>query len=297
MPLSCSCQSKTTFPNRLIPPMTSIYHFFKSLTQNKEKFSQVKKLEDFPFEDEMLSCRNKGIFPDMAIRITQEGEQFSGGELIEVKDSETYLISSFNSTIPTGKKRVEEFISGRNSKIYKQMQQKGENPYQMPIREVYYLVRGKRSNPSAFKVCLVHGHFFETIKVEELIKEAFSQVLAEGLSESHESLDEDTIEKILSILSRQAFFRRVRYVEQSSVKLRFRIMTEVKAEANILDGQRYPEVSDNTLNLIVPFVSKDDKNQIIEKMRLVFGDDLNLLRQTTIKHPFNGYFLLFQTSI
>lgn len=277
--------------------MTSIYHFFKSLMQSKEEFLQVEKLEDFPFDEQMLSCKNKGVFPDLAIRITPEDEHFSGGELIEIKDSKTYVISSFNSTIPTGKKRLEDFISGRNSQIYQQMLQKGEDPYQMPIREVYYLVRGRRKNPPAMKICLVHGHFFETVKVEELIKEAFSQVLAEGLSESHQNLDEDTIEKILSILSRQAYFRRVRDVERSSVKLRFRIMTEAKVEVNILDGQRYPAVGDNTLNLIVPFASKNEKDEIIEKMRLVFGDEMRLIRQDTIKHPFNGDFLLFQTSI
>lgn len=89
----------------------------------------------------------------------------------------------------------------------------GEDPYELPEREVYYLLRGRKNNPPRMKVCLVHGHFFETVKIEELIKQSFSQVLAEGLSKHHENLDEETIEKILSILSRQEYFRKVREVK------------------------------------------------------------------------------------
>ena len=81
--------------------MYSIYHFFKTLVENKEQFINIPKLEDFPFDNNLLSCRNKGQFPDMAIRISPKNELFTGGELIELKDSYSYTVSSFNSTIPT----------------------------------------------------------------------------------------------------------------------------------------------------------------------------------------------------
>lgn len=245
----------------------------------------------------MLSCRNKGVFPDLAIRITSGSEIYSGGELIELKDSKTYSIASFNSTIPGGTKRATDFISGKNSKIFQQMAAHGEDPYELPEREVYYLLRGRKNNPPRMKVCLVHGHFFETVKIEELIKQSFSQVLAEGLSKHHENLDEETIEKILSILSRQEYFRKVREVKCSSVKLRFRIMTEAKSEANILDAQRYPLIQDNTLNFVIPFSSQKERDEIAGKIAGIFGKEINQLMQAVIKHPFNGNFLLFQTEL
>jgi len=81
--------------------MYSIYHFFKTLIENKEQFNNISKLEDFPYDNNLLSCKNKGQFPDMAIRISPKNELFTGGELIELKDSYSYTVSSFNSTIPT----------------------------------------------------------------------------------------------------------------------------------------------------------------------------------------------------
>ncbi len=67
--------------------MYSIYHFFKSLIESKRHFLTEYKLEDFPFNENLLSCRNKGTFPDMAIRLNTNREVFTGGELIESKDS------------------------------------------------------------------------------------------------------------------------------------------------------------------------------------------------------------------
>lgn len=80
--------------------MYSIYHFFYSLFQQKHLLKKVKKLDEFPFNENLLSCRNDGVFPDMAIRLNKDRKIFTGGELIELKDSDSYTVSSFNSTIP-----------------------------------------------------------------------------------------------------------------------------------------------------------------------------------------------------
>ena len=50
----------------------------------------------------MLSCINKGKFPDLAIKLNR-GDPQTGGELIELKDSKNYAVASFK-TIPTGEK-------------------------------------------------------------------------------------------------------------------------------------------------------------------------------------------------
>lgn len=94
--------------------MHSIYHFYKSLIENKKHFLTENKLEDFPFNENLLSCRNKGTFPDMAIRLNTSREIFTGGELIELKDSNSYTVAPFNSTIPSGKKEMTKNNNWRN---------------------------------------------------------------------------------------------------------------------------------------------------------------------------------------
>lgn len=276
--------------------MFSIYHFFQSLTKDKSNFLTVKHLADYPFDEQLLSCKNKGIFPDLAIRVNPEKRRFTGGELIELKDSKSYTVSSFNSTIPTGKKKITKIISGQNSRIKQQMEAAGDDVYSLPIRDVYYLIRGKKRGNT--KVCLVHGSFFETIKVEELISQSFSQVLEERINETGIEIPNDVKKLLSSILSEQENFRKVRSVEKASVKLRFRIMSEVKVEGNILNSKKYPDIKDNTLNFVLPYHSDKEKREIIKKAKVVFKKKLRSSFQTfNIKHHFNGYFFVFQLSL
>ena len=96
----------------------SIYHFFKSLVENKDLLRGIEVLDDFPLEKSLLSCKRVGQFPDLAIRICKTDELFNGGELVELKDSKSYSVSSFNSTIPTGTKEIAKVIKGENSEVY-----------------------------------------------------------------------------------------------------------------------------------------------------------------------------------
>lgn len=276
--------------------MYSIYHFFHSLARDKNYFKKVKKLVQFPFNKKLLSCRNSGIFPDLAIRVNKDKEVFSGGELIELKDSNSYAVSSFNSTIPSRYKRIDEIIGGENSIISRQMKDAGDDILLVPVREVYYLIRGKKKQ--YIKVCLVYGSFFETIAIENLISQSFSQVLEERLKESGAEISEEFKQTLISIFSQQQNFSKVRNIEKASVKLRFRIMTEVKAEGNILNSKKYPEIKDDTLNFILPCHKDSDERDIRNKLNLVFTKkefkDLMIFR---IKHHFNGYFLVVQVSL
>ncbi len=276
--------------------MNSIYHFFRDLVEKKHSFSTVEALEDFPFDDSLLSCRNKGTFPDLAIRLNKDRSTFSGGELIELKDSGSYTVSSFNSTIPTRKKNISDFIEGEHSSIREQMEEAGDDVDSMPVRDVFYLVRGRKKKN--YKICLVYGSFFETITVDELISQSFSQVLDERLKESSTEITPEFRQTLLRVFSQQETFSKVRSVEKASVKLRFRVMTEVKAQGNILNSTQYPEIGDNTLNFLLP--CHDDKQQeaILNNCEHVFGASLfKKLKTFKIKHHFNGYFLVIQTSL
>jgi len=271
----------------------SIYHFFHSLVQQKQDFKNKKKLEKFPFNKKLLSCRNMGLFPDLAIRLNKDREMFTGGELIELKDSDSYTVSSFNSTIPSRRKNINEIILGENSTVKKQMEEAGNNIISLPKRDVYYLVRGR--NKQSIKVCLVYGSFFETIPIGNLISQSFSQVLEERLSESGKEIPDELKQKLVSILSQQQNFSKVRNVEKASVKLRFRLMTEVKAEGNILNSKKYPEIKDNTLNFLLACHDEEQELDNNRKITSVFSKnelaDFNIFK---IKHHFNGYFLVLQ---
>lgn len=274
--------------------MNSIFHFWQSLIKNKAKFTQVNNLDEFPFQADMLSCKNEGIFPDLAIKINKDNSRFTGGELIELKDSKTYSVSSFNSTIPTGKKKIRDVIVSANSAIFKQMQEAGGDVYSMEEREVYYLVRGRKRGRQ--KICLTHGSFFETIKAEELVRDSFAQVLDEELADS--DVSEEVKDKLKSIFSHQESFSRVRNVEKASVRLHFRVMTEVKSEGNILNVSQYPEIEEDSLNLVAPYYSDEEKAAIHAKMGLVFGEQrLKKIKTFSVKHPFNGYFVVYQVGL
>ena len=274
----------------------SIYHFFYSIVQQKHLFKKPKKLDEFPFDERLLACKNIGVFPDLAIRINKDRKTFEGGELIELKDSDSYTVSSFNSTIPSRSKNIGDIISGEHSIIKGQMEKAGNDMLSLPVRDVFYLVRGKKSGH--IKVCLVYGSFFETISVESLISQSFYQVLEERLKESGKEISDELKNTLVSVLSQQQSFSRVRNVEKASVKLRFRIMTEVKAEGNILNSTKYPEIKDDTLNFILHCHDEKQEQDTIHKLDMVFNkrelQDFNIFK---IKHYFNGHFLVLQTSL
>lgn len=276
--------------------MNSIFHFFKSISDQSSVLKSIDKLEDFPFPAEMISCVNKGQFPDLALKLNKDSSIFPGGELIELKDSDSYSVSSFNSTIPTGKKNISQIISGETSKIKKQMEEAGDDINSLPIREVYYLIRGKKNDN--VKTVLVHGSFFETVTYNDLIGKSFGQVFEEMLEQSGLKVSDEIKALLSQVKSEQDNFSKVRDVEKSSVKLRFRIMTEVKAEGNILNDVKYPQILDNTFNLLIPKHSETELAEIERKFNIVFDKkDRTSISSFDIKHHFNGYFRVFQSKI
>ncbi len=279
----------------------SIYHFFADLCQKKEELLSENKLESFPFDEQMLSCVGDGKFPDLAMKLNNDNEQFTGGELIELKESkDKYSVASFNSTIPTGEKDIRKLIEGQANKIRTQMQEAGNNILSLPIRQVFYLIRGRKQ--SNVKACLTHGRFFETVPVSTLISESFGQALEERLNELGETLSVSMRQKLLELFSEQQTFSRVRNVDDASVKMRFRIMTEVKAGANILNPNQYPQIGDNTLSFAVPCHSDTEQHQHQDKMQIAFQEMeceelFSQMEVFVLQHHFNGKFLIFQTNL
>ncbi len=278
----------------------SIYHFFSQLVKEKSNLVSVKHLDKFHFDSSMLSCKCKGKFPDLAIRLNKDNNVFSGGELVELKDSESFSVSSFNSTIPSGNKPIAELIAGKNNTIREQMKEVGDDIESLSIRNVFYLIRGRKKK--FIKVCLVHGKFFETISGEMLISDSFRQAFEERMKEVGEEFSSEFKEKITKLFSHQDTFSKVRTVTNASVRLRFRIMTEVLAEGNLLNSAKYPQIKDNTLNFLVPCHSAEEENLHLKRIKQAFKErgvssflkDFDIF---TLKHLLNGPFLVFQTAI
>ena len=275
--------------------MYSIYHFFAHLYRNRNRLEWVPTLEDFPFDVELLSYKGRGKFPDFAIRVNPDGNP-SGGELIEVKDSKSYSVPSFNSTIPTGVKSIEELIRGRRSVVREQMEAAGDDIYSLPEREVFYLLRGKSKGKT--KICLVNGGFFETVKVEHLIQQAFGQVLDERLEAEDHAISGELHDLMTRIFSTQESFSKVRNVEKATVKMRFRIMTEAKKEGNIFNPKIYPDIQDNTLSFVIPNHPAEAIEQRKTYLRQALSSsELEQGKRFTIKHPFNGKFFVLSYSL
>ena len=249
----------------------------------------------------MLSCIGDGKFPDLAIKLNNDDAHFTGGELIELKDSKkSYSVASFNSTIPTGEKDIRKLTEGKTNTIRTQMEEAGNHILSLPIRQVFYLVRGRRR--SNVKICLTHGKFFETVPVSTLISESFGQALEERLEELGESLSPSLKHKLLDLFSEQQAFSRTRNVDDASVRLRFRIMTEVKDGANILNPNQYPQIDDNTLNFAVPCHGETEQDQQHHGMKIAFqemecGKLFSQIEVFSLQHHFNGKFLIFQTNL
>ena len=164
--------------------MYSIYHFFRALFLQKEQFAKITKLKDFPFGSDLFSCSNTREFPNLAIKLNQSNALFTGGEFVELKDSNTYNVSPFDSTMPTAKKDIAKIIKIGNSLVKQQMEQAGDDILSLKERDVYYLIRGRNKQKAAQKIALIHGSFFETIQNKDLMKQSFAQVLDEQLIEN-----------------------------------------------------------------------------------------------------------------
>jgi len=273
--------------------MYSIYHFFAKLIHERAQLTDDRNLEQLPFltDSMFFSCHSIGIFPDRAIRLQPLPLLYRGGELLEFKDSKGYSVSSFNSTLPTGKKPIDAFIG---TKIQQQMEAAGENILSLPMRDVFYLIRGreqKRTEKAHVKVCLLHGSFFETIPIQQLIQETFAQILQEGMGDQLSAAEKD---RLAALLTTHQIFNRVCLIPGASVNPGFRVMAGVTVEGNILKTTQYPQIAHDTLNLILPFYSPEEEEQHLTLTQMALEDNFGEVIMKYIKHPLNGWFIVFQ---
>ena len=148
--------------------VSSIFHFFAHLMERRGYFGQDGKLENFDFPEQLIAARGgRQGFPDLVLKSNAAGP-FTGGEFIELKETQSLQIASFNSTPPSAVKSVDVLQEG----VLSQLHELGEAPHQLLEREVYYLIRGrKKINPAPIsKTALVSGRFFETVPIDDVLR-------------------------------------------------------------------------------------------------------------------------------
>ncbi len=208
--------------------------------------------------EERLLYSELGQFPDFLFKLQKHHGELKCGCLLELKDSRSGNIASFNSTLPTKYKSLEEIdiVNGSNlvSRIasIKDEELTEEEDYHTHQRKCFYLVR-THADSKRMKISVVDGAFFETVPKEHLIYQMFLNVLHTHLEKKDVALTPEAlkqIEEALSYVTDQTIIASSQVIEKASVRPRLRIMAEVHSEGNP-HSSFYPEISEGSFNLIL----------------------------------------------
>jgi hypothetical protein len=245
--------------------------------------------------DKRLLYSESQQFPDFLFKVKKKGEKLINGGLMELKDSKGGSISSFNSTIPTRTKTLEEVdvINGISlvSKIARALDGKLalNDDYCKFERRCFYFVRTFRES-SKVKISIVDGAFFETVPKGHLFYQMLLNVYREHLKKKEVKIPQETIEKVeeaLKYVDDQTIIARSQIIEKASIRPRLRIMAEVHPEGNP-HSTFYPEISEGSFNLILQ--STNETKQLQSELRNRIPD----IEVFSVHHKRNGEHLVFQ---
>lgn len=257
--------------------------------------------------------KDSGVFPDFLLGLDNE-PTFGNGALLELKDSKEASIASFNSTIPTRYKSLEDVkkITGSifvpfAAKLY-DFQFSQTPDYLQQMRSCFYLIRTRAKTGTQVRVSLVEGSFFETLPKHKLLQAVWGQILdAVGIT----GIERDRTIELLGELE-QGEIAQSREIEGASVRPRLRLMAEVHPEGNI---HRYTEILPRTLNLVIKNEPPMDMNWLIQEfqrekiaaqlqrtdnkelVRVKIGNQVLVFHVLTINHKRNGEHLVLQMKL
>lgn len=245
--------------------------------------------------DKRLLYSQSQHFPDFLFKVQKKGEQYLGGSLTELKDSKGASISSFNSTIPTKAKSLEEIdvVNGDHlvSRIASAKDGKLaiDKRYFTFERKCLYLIRTHKENDKV-KVSLVDGSFFETVPKEHLYYQMLMNVLRQHLEKKKIEMPPEILKnaaEAFSHITDQTIIAQSQTIEKASVKPRLRIMAEVHPEGDP-HSANYPEITEGSFNLILQ-ASAEAKE--LEKKLCVAVPEIDVF---SIFHKRNGEHKVFQ---
>ncbi len=233
-------------------------------------------------------------FPDFVFKVKEYDGQLACGSLLETKDTSGGSISSFNSTIPTGTKSMEEVDTINNGEIVSRIAsikdgELAKNPdYRTYQRRCFYLIRTHKGSDKA-RTSLVDGSFFETVPKNYLISQMFINIVEKHhvkkkLDISAAKFNE--MKKLLIQVTDQTIIASSQSIDKASVKPRLRIMAEVNPEGNP-HSQHYPRIKEKTINLILP------EKLLTEELQTHLLGSIPELSQFTLQHKRNGKYVVF----
>jgi hypothetical protein len=234
-------------------------------------------------------------FPDFLFKVQKKGEQCLGGSLVELKDSKGGSISSFNSTIPTKNKSLEEIdvVNGDHlvSRIasVKDGRLAPDKRYFAFERKCLYLIRTHKESDKV-KVSLVDGSFFETVPKEHLYYQMLMNVLKQHLEKERIDKSNEILknaEEAFSHITDQTIIAQSQTIEKASVKPRLRIMAEVHPEGDP-HSAHYPEITNGSFNLIL---QASNETKELEKKLSAAIPNIDVF---SIYHKRNGEHRVFQ---
>ena len=246
--------------------------------------------------DERILYSKSEQFPDFLFKVRRQENKLTCGSLLELKDSKGGSIASFNSTLPTKYKSIDEvdIINGNNlvstitSIIDRQLA--SDKNYHTFQRRNFYLIRAHKDNDDKVKVSVVDGSFFETVPKEHLIYRMFLNILRGHIKKKDIKIPSELlneIEKSLSYVTDQTIIAASQTIEKASIRPRLRIMAEVHTEGNP-HSSFYPKISERSVNLIIQV--SPDKEKIIETI----SKKIPNIDVFTIQHKRNGEHMVFQ---
>lgn len=193
--------------------------------------------------------KDSGVFPDFLLALDSK-PTFGNGALLELKDSKGAAISSFNSTIPTRYKSLEDTRRIAGSRLVSHAAElfdfalSAEPDYLSRLRTCFYLIRTFSRSQTKVRISLVEGSFFETLPKDKLMELVWGQILdAGGLTGA---VRDQVIELLAQLEQRE--IAQSRDIDGASIRLRFRMMAEAHKDGNV---NRYPEIQPCSVNLVV----------------------------------------------
>ncbi len=257
--------------------------------------------------------KDSGVFPDFLLGMDGDAS-FGNGALLELKDSKEASIASFNSTIPTRYKSLDEVTKITSSALVSNAAKLYDFPlsttpnYFQHIRPCFYLIRTRAKLDAQVRISLVEGSFFETLPKHKLLQAIWGQILdAAGLT----SVERERTMELLGELE-QSEIAQSRDIEGASVRPRLRLMAEVHPDGNI---HRYAEIPPRTCNLVIKKEQQTNLNWLVQEFRrenisahvqkiggeqiviLQNGNQAIRLQVLTINHKRNGEHLVLQLKL
>jgi hypothetical protein len=230
--------------------------FWQQVTQH-QLLQRLQRCKDSSSLEEVAAAwfgrrdwaKDSGVFPDFVLAL-DDASTFGNGSILELKDSDSSSIASFNSTIPTRFKSLIEVKEITGSRMVLEAAWLRDFPHSLASgyedcpRRCFYLVRTHRRSSDNVRISLIEGSFFETVPKRKLLQRVWEQILDES------GVPKKQKQQLIPLLSQleQTVIARSRHIEGASVKPRFRIMAEVESDANL---HAYSEISRRTVNLVI----------------------------------------------